>query len=112
MSAVKIVIIAVAFAIAATALVLSILQFAGKGVPLNNAYFFSDEPNKNKIYKKPLFIQSGITFLLIAFVFASIGVYVITGIGSFLTAEYIILAITIIYAIISTIIIVKKYGMM
>ncbi len=112
MSVTRIVIMVIVFAIALTALVISVLQFACKGVPLNNTYIYATDTYRVSIYKKPLFIQSGITFLLLAFTFACIGVYVITGVGVLLTAEFILLAITIVYAIISSIIISKKYGMM
>lgn len=111
MSLTSIIITVIVFAIALFALILSVFQFARKGIPLNNAFLFSEEPNKNRIYKKPLFIQSGIVFALIALVFSSVGVYVITKNGLFLKIEYLVLALTVIYAIISTIIISKKYRM-
>lgn len=61
---------AVIFAILALIfLILSIAQFKGIGLPLNNAYIWSSKEDQKTMEKYPLYRQSGIAFAICALLF-------------------------------------------
>lgn len=45
-------------------LILGILQLLGKGPCLNNAYIYATKEQREKMYTRPYYIQTGVVFLL------------------------------------------------
>ena len=56
-------------------LIYGIIQLCQKGFLFNNAYIFATKEEKEKLYKKPYYIQSGIAFIMISIVFILEGLY-------------------------------------
>ncbi|MDE6566693.1 MAG: DUF3784 domain-containing protein [Lachnospiraceae bacterium] len=83
-------------------------QLKEKGFLLNNAYIFASQEERQKMNKKPYYRQSGITFCLVGTLFLSNAIYVITEWPGTLYPVAAITLITIIYALISTILIETK----
>ena len=104
----EIVTAAVLFGIAVFALVMSIRSFREKGIPLNNAYLHATEEERETMDKTPYYRQTGVVFLLIALVFALNGLDVITQIRVFSYAAIGTIAITVLYAIVSSVWIEKR----
>ncbi len=100
----EIIITIIAFALSIFHLLISIFQFSGKGILINNAYLYASKKEKESMDKKPLYIQSGITFLLLSLVFSCVGIYILSGyMKLFLIIEFLLLLAILIYAIGSTI---------
>lgn len=49
--------------------VVSLLQFLQIGPPLNNAYIYTPKADRDKLNLKPIYIQTGTVFTLLAFEF-------------------------------------------
>ena len=96
------------FTIALAAFALSVRSFLEKGFLLNNAYIYASGKEREKMDKKPYYRQTGIVLALIGLIF------LLNGVSVLLNADWIswlvggVLAITIIYAIGSTVAIEKK----
>ena len=95
------------FSVAVLAFVVSIRAFKEKGILFNNAYLYATEQEREKMNKKPYYRQSAIVFLSIGLMF------LLNGLGILFHADWIfyiviaIVIITLIYAIISSIVIEK-----
>lgn len=88
--------------------VLGIRSFLGKGFLLNNAYIYASKKEREGFNKKPYYIQSGVVFCLIAMVFA-INLFRVIFKAKWLVYLVIFdLVVTVIYAIISSILIEKS----
>ena len=94
--------------LATACLVLSIMQFKQKGFLLNNAYIYASKTEREKMYKKPFYIQTGIVFLLLFIVFLATGLATVFNAEGFYIMAVFAVAICIIYAIASTVTIMKK----
>jgi len=88
--------------------VFSYLQFNEKGFLFNNAYIYASKQEREVMDKKPHYRQSGIVFLMIGIVFAINAVDMILKTGWLFYAVMLIVIITIIYAIVSSVIIEKN----
>ena len=96
------------FLIAVFAFVLSIHSFRGKGILLNNAYLYATEQERKSMDKTPYYRQSAIVFLLIGCIFTLNGFSVLLHVKGFSYAAAAVAVGTVVYAIISTVVIEKK----
>lgn len=101
----------IAGGLAAVCFVISCFQFAQKGFLFNNAYIYASGKARKTMNKKPYYVQSGVVFLLLGFVF------LISIVNMILKAKWlsalllVFIAMTVLYAVISTIVIeVKQRG--
>ena len=88
--------------------VLSFLQVREKGFLLNNAYIWASKKEResmdtNKEEKRPHYRQSGCTFLLLGVSFATNALYCFLNLRWLLILFWILIAVTLIYAVISSI---------
>ena len=104
----EIIVAGILFGVAIFAFILSIRSFKRKGFLLNNAYLYASKQERESMNKKPYYRQSAVVFLLISIVFTLNGFEIIfhTGWLSFIAITAIV--ITIIYAIVSSILIEKQ----
>lgn len=82
--------------------VIGIIQLMQKGFLLNNAFIWASTEERKNIDKKPYYMQSGITFLLLG------GVFLCLTLSAFINEKLfypaiVIAVITIIFAVASTI---------
>ncbi len=103
-------IIPIVFAVAFGALAL--LQFMEKGPVLNNSYLYASKEDRAKMNKKPLYCQSAICFTLIAANFAFSAIAEISNKAWLSYIGFAFLGIAIVYAVISSIVQYKKYGIL
>ena len=88
--------------------VFSYLQFHEKGVLFNNAYIYASKKEPEIMDKRPHYKQSGVIFLLLGII------WLINAVDMVLKTEWlfylfiVVAVITVIYAIISSIIIEKR----
>ena len=94
--------------IAAACFVFGGLQLCQKGPLLNNAYLYASENERERMNKKLYYRQSGIVFLLLSIVFALNAVQAITANSRWFLAVGIVIAVTVVYAIWSSVVIAKK----
>lgn len=95
-------------AISIICFVFSYLQFNEKGFLLNNAYIYASKQERKNMDKKPHYKQSGIVFLLIGTIFLINAVDIILQTGWLFYLVICIAIITIVYAIVSSVIIEKR----
>lgn len=95
--------IIICICLAATAYILSGFQFREKGVLLNNAWLYASEEERSTMDKKPHYRQSGIVFALIGTIFTLDAVWIATGFKWMSYFFILIIAIIIIYAVVSSI---------
>ncbi len=88
--------------------VISILQFREKGILFNNEYIFASKQEREKMDKKPHYRQSGVVFAFLAIIFLCLAVEIMTKTGWLLNLIWILSALVIIYAIVSSIKTVTK----
>ena len=87
---------------------ISVMHFMQKGKLFNNAYLYASKEEREKMNKKPYYIQSGTIFCLFGIVFT------LNALSSLLQIEWLsycgigIMIFGIIFAIVSSIIIEKK----
>nr|WP_300777504.1 DUF3784 domain-containing protein [uncultured Acetatifactor sp.] len=82
--------------------------FWGKRFLLNNAYIYASERERERMEKKPYYRQSAIVLLLLGFSFVFNGMALLQGADWLYWLVGISVAITIVYAIVSSIMIVKR----
>ena len=84
------------------AFVISIRSFMEKGFLFNNAYIYASKEEREKMNKKPYYRQSGIVFMFLGII-SLLNAFnaELKTIGLFI-AILVIVAITIVYAIVST----------
>ncbi len=83
--------------------VLGYRQLKEKGALLNNAYLYASEAEREKMNKKPYYRQSGIIFILIGVIFAVNAVEVKLMLGWLLWLVMALAAVTIAYAVASSV---------
>ena len=98
----------VLFLISAGLFILSYRSFREKGFLLNNAYIYASEQERERMEKKPYYRQSAIVLLLLGFSFVFNGMALLQGADWLYWLVGISVAITIVYAIVSSIMIVKR----
>ena len=98
----------VLFLLAIFAIVLSIRSFCEKGFLLNNSYLYASKQERKTIDKRPYYRQSAVVFLLICFVFVLNGFDVVFQVGWLSYIAITVIIITVIYAILSSVLIEKR----
>ena len=98
------------FVAAAVCLLLGILQILQKGPLLNNAWIYADDAQRRAMNKTPYYHQSGIVFSMIGFQFLMLGFFCITELRFFLYAEFAVIGLVVVYAVVSSIMIDRKKG--
>ncbi|KAB3527291.1 DUF3784 domain-containing protein [Alkaliphilus serpentinus] len=96
------------FVVSIGALVLSFYSFKEKGFLINNAYIYATKKERNSMDKKPHYRQSAIVFFLISIMFLLIAIEVLLDIRWILYVVLAVIAVTIFYAIVSSILIETK----
>jgi len=96
------------FAISFFAFVVSIRSFMEKGFLFNNAYIYASKQKREKMNKKPHYRQSAIVFLSIGSIFLLNALAVLIDANWILYVVTAIVIITVIYAIMSSIMIEKN----
>lgn len=104
----EIIVSIVLFTISLLMFILSIRSFRGKGFLLNNAYIYADKKERGSMNKKPYYRQTAIVLLLVGLIFLLNGLSLILENDLIFFAVIAILAITVIYAIVSSIAIEKR----
>jgi len=96
------------FAISFFAFVVSIRSFMEKGFLFNNAYIYASKQKREKMNKKPHYRHSAIVFLSIGSIFLLNALAVLIDANWILYVVTAIVIITVIYAIVSSIMIEKN----
>lgn len=100
--------IIISIVLAAAAYVTGFFHFRQKGFLLNNAYLFASKEERLHMDKKPHYRQSGTVFLLIGTLCALIAVQTAAGNKILIYFIAAVIALTIIYAVVSSIFISLK----
>jgi protein-S-isoprenylcysteine O-methyltransferase Ste14 len=93
----------VVFALAGALLVLAVRQFMEKGVPLNNAWLYAAEKERESMDKGPYYRQSAVVFTILGALFVMLGLSLVLHSSIFLFFEIVLAAAAIVYAIASTV---------
>lgn len=99
----KILVLVFLFLLMAASFVISYFQFQQKGFLFNNAYLYASEEERKTMNKKPYYRQSGIVFFLVGFIFLLNILELILAMFWLFYLILLLCAITLIYAIISSI---------
>ncbi len=83
--------------------VISVFQFKGKGVLLNNAYIYASKQERETMDKKPHYRQSGIVFAFLSSIFLCIAAECVLETGWLWWVEGALFIAVLVYAIISSI---------
>ena len=94
--------------ISAAAFIMSIRSFQQKGFLFNNAYIYASKAEREAMDKAPHYRQSGVVFLLIGLIFLLNGMNVLLHIRWINFVMAAIIAITLVYAVTSSIAIEKQ----
>ena len=104
----EIIVACILWGMSVLAFVLSIRSFKGKGVLLNNAYLYASRKEREAMDKKNYYRQSAVVFFLISIVFALNGFEIMCQIGWLSYIAIATIIITVIYAIVSSILIAMR----
>ena len=104
----KIIVAVILGAIAVICFIISYLQFHEKGFLFNNAYIYASKKERETMDKAPYYRQSGIVFALIGLVFLINTLVLIFHIRWLFWLVIGIIAITLVYAVASSVIIEKR----
>ena len=104
----RIIEIAIAGVFAVVSSVLEVLQLNERGVPLNNAYLFAPKEKKRSMNKAPYYRQSGIVFMMLTLVFALLTAASVFRVSLLSYLALGVCAATLIYAIVSAVMIEKN----
>lgn len=94
--------------IASVCFAFSYLQFKKKGFLFNNAYIYASKQERDTMDKKPHYKQSGMVFLLIGMIFLINAVELLLETGWLFYLVIVITIMTILYAIVSSILIERR----
>ena len=83
--------------------IISILQFLQKGPVFNNAYLYASKHQREQMDRTPHYRQSGIVFALLAAIFLCIAVQAATKTGWPMIAAALLMAATVVYAVVSSV---------
>lgn len=95
--------------IACGALVVGYFQFKEKGILLNNAYIYATKEARKTMNKKPHYRQSAIVFFQIGIIFLFMAIEMLLHTGWIFGIVIGLMILLMIYAIVSAIMIQKKY---
>ena len=104
----EIIVASILFAISIFLFFMSVRSFMKKGFLFNNAYIYASKEEREKINKKPYCHQSAIVFLLIAFIFLLNAIAVFFKVNWIFYIVVAVVIVTLIYAVVSSIIIEKN----
>lgn len=104
----EIVIPIVLFLISIGLFVISFFHFKERGFLFNNAYLFASEQERKTMDKKPHYRQSGIVFCLLGVLFLLIALEMLLKAGWLYYIVWAVAFVTIVYAIVSSIINMTK----
>ena len=90
--------------------VISCLSFHEKGLLVNNAYLYATKEEREKMDKKPYYRQTGMAFALLGCIFAVNAVETVLQTDWLSVVVIGIVAVAIVYAIVSSVMIEKRYG--
>ncbi len=93
--------------IAGLCAVISLRQFGGKGLLLNNAWLYASDQERKAMDKTPYYRQSGVVFALLAAVFLCLGLEAWLKTGWLMWLEWALLVALLVYAVASTVAIGK-----
>ena len=96
------------FAVSIFLFFMSVRSFMEKGFLFNNAYIYASKQEREKMNKKPHYRQSAIVFLLFGLIFLLNTIAVLLKVNWIFYIVVVVVMITIIYAIVSSIIIDKN----
>lgn len=99
----EIIVACVLFIISAIVLILSIRSFKNKGFLLNNAFIYASQKEREAMDKSKYYRQSGVCLLLVSLAFAFNGAAVLLKIDVLFALFYLLIAVAIVYAIVSSI---------
>ena len=88
--------------------VASWFQFREKGFLFNNAYIYASKKERENMNKTPYYRQSGVVFIFVGILFLINAVELVLQTGWLLFGVIGIIMITLIYAVLSSIMIEKK----
>lgn len=94
--------------IASVCFAFSYLQFKEKGFLFNNAYIYASKQERDTMDKKPHYKQSGMFFLLIGMIFLINAAELLLETGWLFYLVIVITIMTILYAIVSSILIERR----
>ncbi len=93
----------VLFLVSAGLFLSSFRSFREKGFLFNNAYIYASKEERETMDKRPYYRQSAIVLLLLGVMFALNAVQVLLGIDWLFWLFLLIAAVTIVYAVVSTV---------
>ncbi len=109
MQTIEIISLVTLFLISMGAFVMSYFQFKEKGFLLNNAYIYATKETRKTMNKKPHYRQSAIVFFQLGIIFLLMAIEMLLDTGWILGIVIGLMILLIIYAIASSIKILKKY---
>lgn len=104
----EIIIASILFAVSVFLFLMSVRSFMEKGFLFNNAYIYASKQEREKMNKKPHYRQSAIVFLLLGIVFLLLALAVLLEAYWISFVGVAVVIITLIYAIVSSIMIEKN----
>ena len=104
----EIIIASILFAVSVFLFFMSVRSFMEKGFLFNNAYIYASNQEREKMNKKPYYRQSAIVFLLFGIVFLLLALAVLLEAYWLSFVGVAVVIITLIYAIVSSIMIEKN----
>ena len=104
----EIIIASILFAVSVFLFFMSARSFMEKGFLFNNAYIYASKQEREKMNKKPHYRQSAIVFLLLGLLFLLIALAVLLEANWICYVGIALVIITLIYAIVSSVIIEKN----
>ena len=104
----EIIIASILFAVSVFLFFMSARSFMEKGFLFNNAYIYASKQEREKMNKKPYYRQSAIVFLLLGLLFLLIALAVLLEANWICYLGIALVIITLIYAIVSSVIIEKN----
>lgn len=104
----EIIIACILFGISAVTFIMSIRSFKEKGFLFNNAYIYASKQEREKMDKKPHYRQSAIILLMIGIIFLLNGIIALLKLNWVFYIVMAVIVVTLIYAIVSSIVIEKK----
>ena len=104
----EIIIASILFAVSVFLFFMSARSFMEKGFLFNNAYIYASKQEREKMNKKPYYRQSAIVFLLLGLLFLLIALAVLLEANWICYVGIALVIITLIYAIVSSVIIEKN----
>ena len=92
----------------AISFIISYFQFREKGFLFNNAYIYASKEERRRMNKAPYYRQSAISFCILGVVFITSGLSIIPGLQWLISITIVLSILVIIYAIVSTVNILRK----